>query len=244
MDVAPHPHIGLQTVSWLLSGEVLHNDSLGCSATAAPGALNLMTAGHGIAHAEETPAAASGSLQGLQLWVALPDARRDTPPGFEQHRGLPRLALDGGEATLIMGRLAHAESPARTFSPLVAADVAGAAGRLVLPLDSGFEHALVLLSGAAALDGQALAADTLYYLGCKRRELLLECGPQGARVLLPGGEPLGETVLMWWNFVARSADEMVAAREDWQAGRRFGDVTAYAGPRLDAPPFVARPGRR
>jgi redox-sensitive bicupin YhaK (pirin superfamily) len=242
MDVGPHPHIGLQTVSWLLDGEVVHNDSLGRTGPAAPGVLNLMTAGRGIAHAEETPAANSGRLRGLQLWVALPEARREMAPAFEQHRGLPKVDLEGGRATLLTGGLGGVRSPALALSPIVGADIAGEPDRhLVLPLEPGFEHALVPLQGECRLDGQPLAVDTLYYLGCGRRELVLVSGREPVRLLLLGGAPFGETILMWWNFVARTTEEIVAAREDWQAGRRFGEVSAYEGPRIEAPPFVARP---
>ena len=245
MNVAPHPHIGLQTVSWLLEGEVLHNDSLGKQGTARPGALNLMTAGRGIAHAEETPPQNAGRLRGVQLWVALPAASRETAPSFEQHRELPVVAREGGQATLLMGQLADQRSPARAFSPLLGADVSGEPDRrLVLPLEPEFEHALVPLAGGCRLQGQALAIDTLYYLGRRRRELVLEGDAGGYRALLLGGAPFGETVLMWWNFVARTTEEIVAAREDWEAGRRFGAVAAYAGPRLAAPPFTARPVAR
>jgi hypothetical protein len=242
MDVAPHPHVGLQTVSWLLDGDLLHKDSLGMEGAAGPGVLNLMTAGRGIAHSEETPPRNAGRLRGLQLWVALPGASRDIGPAFDQHRALPALELPGGRATILLGEMSGVRSPARTFSPMVGADVAGDPDRrLVLPLAPAFEHALVPLQGACSLDGQPLSIDTLYYLGSGRRELTVFSGPQPVRALLLGGAPFGETILMWWNFVARSADEIVAAREDWEAGRRFGDVAAYAGPRLAAPPFVARP---
>jgi len=242
MDVAPHPHIGLQTVSWLLDGEVLHNDSLGLQGLAVPGVLNLMTAGRGIAHSEETPPRNEGRLRGVQLWVALPKASRETAPSFEQHRDLPVVELDGGRATVLMGQLGGARSPARVFSPIVGAEVAGEpGGRLALPLVPEFEHALVLLAGDGQIDGRALSVDTLYYLGCGRRELLLVSDQKPVRALLLGGAPFGETILTWWNFVVRATDEIVAAREDWEAGRRFGAVSAYAGPRLAAPPFVARP---
>ncbi len=242
IDVAPHPHIGLQTVSWLLEGEVEHHDSLGLAATARPGVLNLMTAGRGIAHAEETPATNAGRLRGVQLWVALPSASRDTAPAFESHAALPVAELEHARATVITGQLAGLRSPARTFSPIVGADLAlAASGRLVLPLEPEFEHALVPLAGECRLDDQPLGLDTLYYLGCGRRQLDLGSGPQPARALLIGGAPFGETILMWWNFVARSTEEIVAAREDWEAGRRFGAVEAYAGPRIPAPPFLARP---
>jgi redox-sensitive bicupin YhaK (pirin superfamily) len=245
MDVAPHPHIGLQTVSWLLEGEVVHNDSLGLQGTARPGVLNLMTAGRGIAHAEETPPQNMGRLRGVQLWIALPGASRETSPGFEQHRGLPVLAGEGGRAIVIVGQLGDLRSPAPAFSPLVGADVSGDPDRrLVLPLDPGFEHALVPLQGGCRLNGQPLAIDTLYYLGGGRRELALEGDAQGYRALLLGGAPFGETVLMWWNFVARTSEEIVVAREDWEAGRRFGVVAADAGPRIAAPPFKARPVAR
>ncbi len=242
MDVAPHPHIGLQTVSWLLEGEIVHNDSLGLTGAAGPGVLNLMTAGRGIAHAEETPRENAGRLRGVQLWVALPDATRDTAPAFEQHTTLPVIEAEGTRATLILGAWAGEHAPGHAFSPLMAADVTMPAdGSVTLPLDHDFEHALVPLAGDCRLDGQPLAVDTLYYLGCGRRELTLRAEGVPARLLILGGAPFGETILMWWNFVARATDEIVAAREDWQTGRRFGDVGAYAGPRLDAPAFLARP---
>ena len=242
MDVAPHPHIGLQTVSWLLEGEVVHHDSLGLEAIATPGVLNLMTAGRGIAHAEETPAQNEGRLRGVQLWIALPESSRETQPAFDSHRALPRLELEGGFATVLIGVLGGIRSPARSFSPMVGADVSVEPGaRVSLPLDPDFEHALVPLAGEGRLDGQPLAVDALYYLGCGRRELVLGAGTSPLRALLLGGAPFGETILMWWNFVARTTDEIVAAREDWQAGRRFGEVGAYAGPRLPAPAFLARP---
>jgi redox-sensitive bicupin YhaK (pirin superfamily) len=242
MDIAPHPHVGLQTVSWLLDGELLHKDSLGLEGAAGPGVLNLMTAGKGIAHSEETPPRNVGRLRGIQLWVALPEASRDIRPAFHQHRALPALEVEGGRATILLGELNGVHSPATTFSPIVGADVSGEPERrLVLPLASGFEHALVPLHGTCSLDGQPLSIDTLYYLGAGRRELTLFSGPQPVRALLLGGAPFGETILMWWNFVARTTEEIVTAREDWEAGRRFGEVGAYSGRRLAAPPFVARP---
>ena len=139
MDVAPHPHIGLQTVSWLLEGELVHHDSLGLSGPAGPGVLNLMTAGRGIAHSEETPPRNGGRLRGLQLWVALPRASRETDPAFAQHRALPMVELEGGRATLLMGDLGGACSPGRAFSPMVGAEVSvEPERRLVLPLRSDF----------------------------------------------------------------------------------------------------------
>ena len=242
MDVPPHPHIGIQTVTWLLAGEVMHKDSLGSEGLARPGVLNLMTAGRGIAHAEETPPRNSGHLRGAQLWVALPESSRNTEPAFEQQATLPVLSLAGGQATLILGELGGLRSPARVFSPIVGAELAVAIDQeLVVPLDREFEHALVPLEGECQLEGQPLAVDTLYYLGTGRRELRLQAGAVVPRALLLGGAPFGETVLMWWNFVARTTEEIIEARTNWTAGRQFGEVRAYAGERMGAPPFVARP---
>ena len=241
MNVAPHPHIGLQTVSWLLEGELLHHDSLGHAGPASAGVLNLMTAGRGIAHSEETPQPNAGRLRGLQLWVALPGGDRETTPSFEQHRDLPVVELDGGHATVIIGDLGGARSPARAFSSMVGAEVTGGRGRsVVVPLARDFEHAVVLLDGDVSIDGAPLAVDTLYYLGVGRSELALAGRGGASRILLLGGAPFGETVLMWWNFVARSTEEIIAARDDWEAGRRFGEVRGYDGRRTSAPPFVPR----
>lgn len=242
LDVPPHPHIGLQTVTWLLEGEALHKDSLGSLATAVPGALNLMTSGRGIAHAEETPPAHSGRLHGVQLWIALPDAHRDEPPSFDHHAARPVVAAGrGARATVILGSLLGARAEGRTFSPLVAAEIAcGASGEAHVPLDPEFEHALVPLTGAARVDGGALDVETLYFMDRGRRELRVAASTE-ARLLLLGGAPFDQNILMWWNFVARTPAEIEAARDDWERGRRFGAVAAYDGPRLPAPRFTARP---
>jgi len=241
MDVAPHPHIGLQTVSWLFSGEVLHNDSLGCEATGRPGELNLMTAGRGIAHSEETPPRNSGRLHGVQLWVALPDAERHCEPAFAHHRELPVLEPGGGSVHVFMGELDGARSAGRAFSPMVGAELRlGAHGTLRVPLDPGWEHALVMIEGETRLDGVSLAPGALHYLGTHRSGLELE-SRAAARAILVGGTPFGESIVIWWNFVARTAEEVRHARDDWQAGRRFGEVAAYRGKRLEAPELVGRP---
>ena len=242
MDVPPHPHIGLQTVSWVVEGEVHHKDSLGLQAVARPGTLNLMTAGRGIAHAEETPATNTGRLHGFQLWVALPEAERNAAPAFDHYPALPAADLPGGRAVVFAGELAGMRSGVGTFSPIVGAEIAAAAGAcLRVPLVPAFEHALLPFEGHAEIGGQPLDPDTLYYLGTGRRELALRASGLPFRALLIGGEPFRETILMWWNFVARTSDEIREARDDWEAGRRFGEVKAYAGSRLDAPPLVARP---
>jgi len=243
MRVPPHPHTGLQTVSWLVSGEVLHRDSLGSEQLIRPGELNLMTSGRGIAHSEESPASRPAVLHGVQLWIALPDAQRGIAPAFDHYSERPHVDVPGGRVTVILGRIWEVSPPGRTFSPILGAEIAAdRAPRLVVPLDRAFEHAVVPIDAGLALDDLRLAPDTLYYLGIGRDEVCLRVEPgRRPRALLLGGVPLGETVLMWWNFVARTTEEIVAAREDWQAGRRFGEVRGYPGARLDAPPYVARP---
>jgi redox-sensitive bicupin YhaK (pirin superfamily) len=237
MRIGPHPHTGLQTVSWLLAGEILHRDSLGSLREIRPGQLNLMTAGRGIAHSEETPAAHSAVLHGVQLWVALPAADRDVAPAFAHHGDLPVFTDGGLSATVLMGELGGATSPARCHTPLAGAQVtlaAGAAGRL--PLTPGFEYAVLVLDGAATVDGVSVDPGPLLYLGAGRTDLRL-ASPVGARVLLLGGEPFDERIVMWWNFVGRDHDEIVEAREDWMSGVRFGEVRDYDGAPLPAPPM-------
>lgn len=218
----------------------MHKDSLGNEQLIRPGALNLMTAGRAIAHSEETPPRHSGKLHGLQLWVALPDAYRHIEPAFDHHPELPVAAFDGCHATVLIGELAAARSPAKAYLPIVGAElVADRDGRCSVPLNPDFEHALLLIAGTAAVDDNVLDSDTLYYLGSGRKEIPLK-HQAGTRLMLVGGTPFGESVLMWWNFVARTTEEIVAAREDWEEQRRFGEVRGYAGGRLSAPPFEAR----
>jgi len=243
LDVPPHPHIGLQTVTWVLAGEALHKDSLGSEAVARPGTLNLMTSGAGIAHSEETPGRGGGLLHLVQLWIAQPDGDRNGPPAFDHHAERPVHEMRGGRSTVILGTVGGIHAPARTFSPLVAADVAiDPGGEVTLPLAAGFEHALVPLAGKCAVEADVLAPDHLYYLAPGRDGIAVSgLGNTPARVLLIGGAPFEEPILMWWNFVARTTDEIVAARDDWEAGRRFGEVRAYAGRRMPAPRFLGRP---
>jgi quercetin 2,3-dioxygenase len=235
MDVAPHPHIGLQTVSWLMQGEIIHHDSLGCEGLMRSGELNLMTAGRGIAHSEETPKVNSGALEGVQLWVALPSAYRGIDPAFQHHANLPVVELSAGVIRLIAGTLMHQTSPAQMFSPIVGAEIEfRSAERLVVPVRSDFEHALFVLQGNALLEKHPLAVGSLHYLGLNRDELQLT-GSVNSRVLLLGGEPFKDPLLMWWNFVGSSPEEIAQAREDWIHHRRFGEVNAYRGSRLPAP---------
>jgi redox-sensitive bicupin YhaK (pirin superfamily) len=227
MDVPPHPHIGLQTVSWLLEGEVVHHDSIGGEGIVRPGGVNVMTSGRGIAHAEETPARNIGRLNGLQLWVALPDAHRNDAPSFQHVDEVPRLELRGGIAQVFMEH-GHAD--------IIGIDAAVHRGEtLTLDARADREHGIFVMEGDADFEGQPLTRNTLYYLGTDRTELALRSG-SGARVLIVGGVPFAEPVLMWWNFVARNPAEIAEARSAWEAGE-FGDVP-YDGPRLHAPPLA------
>ncbi|MDI1465743.1 pirin family protein [Catellatospora sp. KI3] len=242
MRVPPHPHTGLQTVTWLLAGDVLHRDSLGSEALVRPGQLNLMTAGHGIAHSEESPAGRTGPLHGVQLWVALPEHARSAAPHFESHRELPVLSLPGATVTVLMGELGGAISPAKAYTPIVGAEASVFADTTAfLPLRPDFEYAALVLDGAAAVDGVDLTCGTLLYLGHGRDCLEIRTGAP-ARVLLLGGEPFAEEIVMWWNFVGRSHDDVAAAREQWMAAdARFGEVTGYDGEPLPAPVLPATP---
>ncbi|WP_345025362.1 pirin family protein, partial [Nonomuraea roseoviolacea] len=224
MRVPPHPHTGLQTVSWLLSGEVLHRDSLGSLQVVRPGQLNLMTAGRGISHSEESR---EELLHGVQLWVALPDGARGMEPGFEHHADLPRVSGPGFTATVIMGSFAGAASPATALTPLAGAEVA-VSGAAELPLDPAFEHGLLLLDGEV----EPLERGPLLYLPPGRTGLSLN---GDGRVLVIGGEPFAEEIVMWWNFVGRDHDEIVAFRKEWMEGDGFGAVEGFDGAPLPAP---------
>jgi quercetin 2,3-dioxygenase len=235
MDVAPHPHMGLQTVSWLVAGEMIHKDSLGCEALMRAGQLNLMTSGRGIAHSEETPKQNSGKLDGVQLWVALPEEQRKTAPSFDHHASLPIFGVGSTTIQLIIGTMLQHESPAKAFSPIVGAEIVfHERAAIDLPLKPGFEHAIVVLHGEGELDGNPMNAAALHYIRPGRGELHISGGPN-CRLLLIGGEPFREPILMWWNFVGRTHEEMTEARQNWMQHERFGEVLSYNGPRVPAP---------
>jgi redox-sensitive bicupin YhaK (pirin superfamily) len=235
MGIGPHPHTGLQTVTWLVAGEVVHHDSLGSEQLIRPGQLNLMTAGHGVAHAEEAPETHAGPTHGVQLWVALPEATRHGPPAFEHHPQLPRMGVGTAIATVIVGGLAGERSPARADTPLLGAEVVLRGGEVDLPLDPAFEHGLVVLEGGLSLDGVSVGSTQLAYLRPGRERLRI-ASSDAARALLIGGAPFAETPLMWWNFVARTREEVGAATREWNAGSaRFGEVASTLS-RIPAPP--------
>ena len=235
MQIAPHPHTGLQTVTWLVQGEILHRDSLGSLQSIRPGQLNLMTSGNGIAHSEESPPGHPPVMQGLQLWIALPEDARHGDARFEHHPTMPSFADGGLTATVVVGSLAGTTSPARVHSPLVGAELLFAAGaRSAVPLDPGFEYAMLAVDGAAEVAGGRLEPGSLLYLGDGVASVTVAAA-EGARLFLIGGEPFEEPLVMWWNFVARTDEEIRQAREDWMAERRFGEVRGFPGDRLPAP---------
>jgi redox-sensitive bicupin YhaK (pirin superfamily) len=240
MDVAPHPHTGLQTASWLFAGEVAHRDSLGSHALVRPGELNLMTSGHGICHSEvSTPGTIL--LHGVQLWIALPGAHRNGARDF-QHYAPPAADLGGATARVFLGTLADLESPVPTYSPLLGAEIVLAPrARLSLPVDLAYEHGVLVDVGPVRLADTTLQRAELGYLppGTATVELANPTDDL-TRVLLLGGTPFEEDIVMWWNFVGRSHEEIVAFREAWQReSDQFGRVQGYEGSpqRLPAPPL-------
>lgn len=227
LGIGPHPHIGLQTVTWLLEGSLLHRDSLGSEQSIRPGQLNLMTAGHGVAHAEEDPDGAA--LHGIQLWVAQPDATRDGAPAFEHHAELPHVDLDGAVATVLVGEFAATVSPARRDTDHVGVDLA-IRTTTTLPLDPAHEHGLLVATGRVRIDGQEVEPGALAHLGTGRDEVRIEADA-AARALLLGGQPFEARPTMWWNYVARTRDEITDAHRAWteRDEARFAPVTSTLG---------------
>ncbi len=240
MDVPPHPHTGLQTVSWLFSGEVEHRDSAGVHALVRPGELNLMTAGAGICHSEVSTAATT-VLHGVQLWVALPDSDRDTGRDFAHYVPPPR-SIGGATVRVFLGELAGDRSPVHTFTPLLGAQIDLDAGaHIKLDVDPVFEHGVLLDQGDVEVAGTALEVADLAFQGAGHGRLsLTNRGDGPARVLMLGGPPFPEQLVMWWNFVGRSHDDIASYRRQWEEhDDRFGAVDGYRGAvaRLPAPPL-------
>ncbi len=246
MDVPPHPHTGLQTVSWLFEGEIEHRDSGGVVGLVRPGEVNLMTSGAGICHSEvSTPA--TDLLHGVQLWVALPDADRHVGRDFEHYAAEPVALGDGvSTARVFLGSIEKvATSPVHPFTPLLGAqlDLAPHA-RIEIPLVRTFEHGVLLDVGAVSVDGTPLEFGDLYCQDEGASSIVLQAGSDGARLILIGGEPFEEEILMWWNFVGRSHEEIQRFRDEWESGAdRFGSVVGYLG-QVERIPAPALPGVR
>jgi redox-sensitive bicupin YhaK (pirin superfamily) len=242
VDVAPHPHCGLQTVTWLFDGEILHCDSLGSEQVIRPGQCNFMTAGHGVAHSEESTSRAGGLVHGIQLWVAQPAETVEGEPAFEHIADPPQVALKGpnggAEAIVFVGEFAGAASPARHDWEHFGAEVQ-LRGAVDLPLGRAHEHAVIVIDGVLRVDGVELAPGTHVYLPPGRDGCTL-AATDDARVILLGGVPFPEELVMWWNFVARTRDEIATAWRQWtDADDRFPTV-ASSLPRteVDPPPWL------
>lgn len=221
MDVRPHPHINLSTVTYLFEGAIDHRDSLGTFATIRPGALNLMTAGRGIVHSERTPAAerATGSpISGMQTWLALPDGKEEIDPAFEHVAAdaLPRIEGEGVTATVIMGDLWGASSPVTQHAATIYADIAMEPGATLPIAAEADERAILVAMGDASLDGQPLERHALHILQPGVPMVLRATG--AARVILLGGEAFATPRHVWWNFVSSSRDRINQAKDDWKAG--------------------------
>jgi hypothetical protein len=222
MDVRPHPHINLSTVTYLFEGAIEHRDSIGSHAVIEPGAINLMTAGTGIVHSERSPQAlrATGpSLYGMQTWLALPDGREEVDPAFEHvpADALPLVQDTGVHARVLMGTLWGKSAATRCDSPTIYADIelSGAS----IPIDAeADERALMLVGGEAELDGQKLDPFALYVLRPGHAARLSSSG--GGRIMLMGGESFSTRRYVFWNFVSSSRDRINQAKDDWKA-RRF-----------------------
>ncbi len=230
MDVAPHPHTGLQTVSWLFDGAITHHDSGDNHAVVRPGEVNLMTAGAGICHSEVSTQD-TRSLHGVQLWTALPEAARFGPRRFDHFTPSPHPVGDG-QALVFIGELAGASSPIPTFSPLVGAELRlPPGGAMTFDLNPDFEHGLLVDAGEVELAGTPVAPRELGYLGLgEDSATVTNTGTTPARLLIIGGEPLRENIVMWWNFLGRSHEEIAHFRQLWEDhSETFGKTDDYIG---------------
>lgn len=239
MQVGPHPHIGLQTFTWMIEGEVLHRDSLGSEQIIRPGQVNLMTAGYGIAHSEE---AQTLGVHAAQLWIALPDSHRNIPPRFQHYPDLPQTKIGDFAVTVLAGEALGLTAPAEVHSPLMGVDLlaSGAASpaRTRMPLRADFEHAVMSMSGEVKVEGQILPSEELIYLPVGTQEVNLECTP-GSRLILIGGEPMDEAILLWWNFVARTTEEMQQAQKQWETEAASQEDTINGQPRRFGKPVAS-----
>lgn len=238
MVVAAHPHSGLQTVTWPFAGVVDHRDSVGSSQVIRAGQLNLMTAGRGVAHSEKSQPVGD-QLHAVQLWIALPDLERNRDASFEHFGDLPVLELGSLTARIFIGELNGARSPARVFSPLLGAELRLSTGApATVPLRPDWEYGLLVVRGSALVNGTLVSPDQLAYLEPgEARQLELEAtGSDDLLAVLLGGEPFAEQIVMWWNFIGRTAEEIVEMRELWNArDPRFGEVIDEVGGWIPAP---------
>lgn len=238
MQVGPHPHTCLQTFTWMLAGEVLHRDSLGSRQVIRPGQVNLMTAGHGICHTEESilTEEAGRELHAAQLWIALPEQEKDCAPAFEHYPDLPSRSENGVKLTVLIGEFGRLQAPTRHFSPIIGLDLNFEQdSEITLQLNSDFEHGLTALIGEFEMQNANYQQDELAVLAPGLQNVTIKA-PAGARLLLIGGEPLPKPITIWWNYVGYSKDYISQAQQDWQAGhKRFGDVPNSNSARMQGP---------
>ena len=235
MSVVAHPHVGLQTVSWLFAGEVEHRDSLGSIQIIHPGELNLMTAGHGIAHSELSSTTA-GLMHGVQLWTVLPESARDGAAYFDHYNDLPVFKKDQLDIRLFVGELFGHTSPARTFSEMVGAEIDVPAGTMTqLPINESYEYGLLVVAGDLRVNDEQVPVEYLYYQFLGSEEFKIE-STGGAKVVLLGGVPFGEEIMMWWNFIGRTHEEIEEMRLDWESqSNRFPAFEDQVHGRISAP---------
>ena len=226
MDVRPHPHIGLATITWLFEGSIRHRDSLGSLADIRPGEVNWMTAGRGIVHSERTPPDERRDgqrLHGIQLWVALPREDAEVAPEFHHHGAdeLPRIHRDGAELLLVAGHAYGERSPVKVFAPMFLIEATLAAGAVLDWPDAHAERGVYVVEGEVEWDGVAIGIDRMAVQGARSASPLRSPGP--SRLILFGGAPLDGERHLWWNFVASSRERIEQGKADWAAGR-FGVV--------------------
>lgn len=234
MRVAAHPHTGLQTVTWLFSGSVHHQDSLGSNSLIKPNELNLMTAGHGVVHTELSIDSES-TLHGVQLWVALPETARDSQPKFEHVSDIPSFENDQAKFRIFAGAFAGQTSPAEFFSEILGVQVEALSSQIEIPLVANWEHGLLVINGSVSVAGQSINEGELFFLSAGSNTIKIE-DSMNSRFLLLGGAALNEPIVMWWNFIGRSHEEIVAMREAWETGsERFPEFENVIGERIPAP---------
>lgn len=235
MVVAAHPHTGLQTVTWLFEGAIDHRDSIGSIQRIEPGQLNMMNAGHGISHSELSLKGPE-FLHAIQLWIALPDDVRDQQPSFEHLSELPKVEFSGASARVLVGEFGGQKSPTKIFSELVGVELKIPKGsRVNLPLNSRFEYGLLVASGGLRAADQVIEENNLAYFALGASELALEATSNTTAILL-GGVPMTEQIVMWWNFIGRSHQEIVEARNLWNSrATRFGQFEDEIGGFIPAP---------
>ncbi|WP_111858961.1 pirin family protein [Acinetobacter sp. CFCC 10889] len=237
LDVGPHPHTGLQTFTWMIEGTMMHTDSIGSKQLIRPKQVNLMTAGYGISHTEVAPDTET-KMHAAQLWIALPDDKLNMAPQFDHYPELPIVTREGVEFTVLVGEYLNTISPVKVHSELLGVDLTAQASTTTrIPLNPQFEYGFLALEGTAIINGHELTDDNMVVLepGLSEIEIQLHAG---SRLLLLGGEPFESPILLWWNLVGRTQEELKIAREQWiNHDTRFGSIPDYEGPRLEAPAF-------